>query len=101
MFREGNERMRAWPENQDAPPTEKLVFLYECADQNCRDHVSLTVPEYEAVRADPMHFAIVLGHERPDAERVVERSEGYAVIEKHENVRGIVEHTDPRRGADS
>jgi hypothetical protein len=97
MFREGNERMSAWEESQGASPTESLRFLCECADPECREHVSLTMPEYEAVRVDPMHFAIVPGHERPDTERVLETHESYAVIEKHEDVRGIAEETDPRR----
>ena len=52
--------------------------------------------EYEKVRADPMHFALVSGHECPEAERVVEEYEGYVVIEKHEDVRRVVERTDPR-----
>jgi hypothetical protein len=56
----------------------------------------LTMPEYEAVRRDPMHFAVVGGHETPDVETVVERREGYVVIEKHEDVRGIAEQTDAR-----
>jgi hypothetical protein len=96
MFREGNERMRAWPEREEAPATDKLLFLCECADPKCREHVSLTRPEYEAVRADPTHFAVVDGHEIPDAERVVERHEGHVVIEKNEEVHGIAEDTDPR-----
>jgi hypothetical protein len=98
MFREGNERMSAWQERQEAPGTEKLRFLCECADRACREHVSLTMPEYEAVRADPMHFAIVPGHDRPDVETVIERYDNYVVIEKDEDVRGIAERTDPRTG---
>jgi hypothetical protein len=97
MFREGNERMSAWPERRDAPSTEKLSFFCECADPDCRGHVSLTMSEYEAVRQDPMHFAIVSGHEIRDAERVIERHEDFAVIEKHEDVRPIAEGRD-RRG---
>jgi hypothetical protein len=33
MFREGNQRMSAWPERRDAPPTDSLTFLCECADR--------------------------------------------------------------------
>jgi hypothetical protein len=98
MFREGNERMSAWQEHQDAPPTKTLAFLCECADRDCRKYISMTLPEYEAVRADPMQFAIVPGHEVPEAEEVVERYEDYAVIKKDEDVRGIAEQTDPRGG---
>lgn len=96
MFREGNERTSAWEEHQAAPPEQKLSFMCECADPECRERVPLTMPEYERVRADPMHFAIVPGHELPDAENVIERHDDYAVIEKHEDVRGIAERTDPR-----
>src|SRR3954453_5799255 len=96
MFREGNERTSAWEEHQAGPPEEKHSFMWECAHPEFRERVPLTLPEYERVRADPMHFAIVPGHELPEAETVVERYDDYAVIEKHEDVRGIAERTDPR-----
>jgi hypothetical protein len=85
--------MSRCPEHQGAHTTDVLVFLYECADPSCREHVSMTQPKYEAVRANPMHFAIVSGHERPEAERVIELHEDYAVIEKHEEVRHIATGT--------
>jgi len=56
----------------------------------------MTMPEYETVRADAMHFAVVPGHEVPDVESVVERYDAYVVIEKDEDVRDIAEATDPR-----
>jgi hypothetical protein len=97
MFREGNERMALWRERRDAPPSEKLWFLCECADADCREHVPMTMPEYETVRADAMHFAVVPGHEVPDVESVVNRYDAYVVIEKDEDVRDIAEATDPRK----
>lgn len=98
MFREANERVSAWPERENAAPTDELACFCECADRECRQHIKLTVPEYEALRAESMHFAIVPGHERPDADRVIQRSERYAVVEKYEDVREIAEATDPRTG---
>src|SRR3712207_7594165 len=98
LFRKGNERMSSWPERQEAPPSAKLTFLCECADVECRQHVYMTMPAYEAVRADPMRFVVVSGHELASTEAVVERHEGYVVVEKHEEVRDITERTDPRRG---
>jgi hypothetical protein len=95
-FRTANERMNAWSERADAR-TEPHGFLCECADDDCRTWLKLTAREYEAVRADPMRFLIVPGHERPDAERVIERHDHYAVIEKYEEARRIVEGRDPRR----
>lgn len=96
MFREGNERMNAWPERQEAPQTEEQPFLCECADPDCRKHLSITSAEYEAVRKDAMHFVIVPAHQRPDAESVVEQTDRYMVVEKHEDVRALAERTDPR-----
>ena len=45
-----------------------------------------------------MHYAIVPGHERPDTERVIQRNERFAVVEKYEDVREIAEETNPRTG---
>jgi len=57
----------------------------------------LTRPEYEAVRSEPTRFAVLPGHVFSRAERVVEEHDGYLTVEKNEDVRGIVEETDPRR----
>jgi hypothetical protein len=92
-FREGNERMHAWPERQDASPGERFVFLCECGDADCRGRIQLTRPEYEAVRADEMRFAVLVGHVFPDAERVLHEHDRYLVVEKHEDVRAILDET--------
>ena len=42
----------------------------------------MTVAEYERVRADPTHFAVLPGHEIPDVEDVVGRNEGFLVVRK-------------------
>jgi hypothetical protein len=98
LFRAGNERMRAWPENEErAARGERLVFLCECGRRRCPASVRLTGPEYEAVRADPARFVIAHGHEFPDAEDVVEEHEGYVVVSKHDDVRALVERMDLRR----
>jgi hypothetical protein len=96
LFREANERMTAWPERAEAGPAERLTFYCECAEASCKQHLSLTPEEYESVRASSRHFAIVAGHEYPDAERVIESHDRYVVIEKAEDVTSLVEATDPR-----
>jgi hypothetical protein len=99
MFRVVNERVTAWPERQAAPATEKLMFYCECADQKCFERVYLTPPEYEAIRADSTRFAVADGHVFPEAERVVAKPDGYEVVEKNEDLRGLLERIDPRKGA--
>ena len=55
--------------------------------------------EYERVRSEPHRFAVFPGHELPDVEVVVERRDGYAVVQKNEGApERIAERTDPRTG---
>lgn len=92
-FREGNERMHAWPERTEASSTKRFMFLCECGNPDCGGRMWLTNAEYEGVRADEMRFAVLVGHVVPDAERVLKEHEGYLVVEKNADVRAIVEQT--------
>jgi hypothetical protein len=57
-------------------------WVCECADESCFQRMAMTVAEYEAVRAHPARFPVLPGHELLDVEAVVERHEGYVVVEK-------------------
>lgn len=96
LYRIANERMRAWPERQ-AAESEEAKYLCECADTGCRELVSMTSDEYEAVRANSRRFVIAPGHVYPEAERVAEQHEDYAVVEKFPQVAHVVDAMDPRR----
>jgi hypothetical protein len=63
----------------------------ECGNASCREGVPLSRGEYLAVRGHPRHFAVVPGHEIPDVETVVERHDGYLVIEKPADVDHILQ----------
>jgi hypothetical protein len=83
LFRAGNDRMMAWPENEErARRGETLTFLCECADSRCRKPVRLTAAQYEAVRGDPRRFLVAQGHEITEAED--------RVVRKHEDVGDLV-----------
>lgn len=94
-FREINERLRvdlrALPDD-DAP----VEFVCECGRSDCAQPVPLTLSEYEAVRAGPLDFAIVPGHESPDVEDVVDVNDRFARVRKHPESAPIVRATDPR-----
>jgi hypothetical protein len=92
-FRIANDRMAAWEE--PSPGAAELYFC-ECAKLDCREKVSLTRAQYEAVRARPEHFVVVPGHDVPDVEDVVEGGDGHAVVEKPAAVMDLVRGTDPR-----
>jgi hypothetical protein len=96
-FRDVNEGIARgqWPGEQDAP----AGYRCECARLGCTELVELTPREYESVRADSRHFVVLPGHEIADAERVVERQDGYLVVEKIDEAGRVAEATDPRTDA--
>ena len=83
LFRKVNEQARAL-HDEPRDRGERLTILCECGNDSCVDRISLPAAEYEQVRADVTHFAVVPGHELPDVETVVRRANGYLVVEKRE-----------------
>jgi hypothetical protein len=96
VFRAMNERMLASDKRRKAPADGRHVIVCECGEEACRARVYLSRAEYEAVRASPIRFAVLPGHEVPEAERVVEERDGYLVVEKFERLRYVAEQSDPR-----
>jgi hypothetical protein len=82
LFREVNERIK--DVNEDAPAGAESNYVCECGDPECTDPVSLTLVEYEEVRRDPRHFAVLPGHVVPDVEVVVARNDRFAVVRKND-----------------
>ena len=93
FFREVNERLerleRSFAETQTG-------FMCECSREACAQLLSLNLREYEAVRADPRHFAIVPGHETLAIEHVVKLGGRYSVVEKIGLSGEIAAGADPR-----
>jgi hypothetical protein len=95
LFREVNERIKQV--NVSLATAETTDFLCECGDESCTQPISLTLAEYESVRADGTHFAVVAGHTLPDVERVIASNRRYAVVAKTDpDAVRIVEAEDPR-----
>jgi hypothetical protein len=94
VFREVNEGIARgrWPGEEDA----SVAFRCECARLGCNQMVELSPREYERVRAHSRHFIVVPGHELPGAENVVERADGYVVVEKTGPAGTSAEESDPR-----
>lgn len=82
LYRDANERIERAAEAHDFG--EQIPFICECADPSCTDIVPLTLNEYEEIRASPVHFFNVPGHEvRNQAHlQVVLRRPGYVIVEK-------------------
>jgi hypothetical protein len=97
-FRNANEKIARAAEGTDV---EQVPFICECADERCTEIVRLTLAEYEHVRADGRRFMKAPGHEVnavPHA-RVIERHDGYLVVEKVGEAAEIAEELDPREQA--
>lgn len=95
LFREVNERIKQV--NAGLATIEATDYLCECGDDGCTDPISLTMAEYEAVRAEPTHFAVVSGHVVPESEQVVASTHRYSVVAKTDpDAVKVVVAEDPR-----
>jgi hypothetical protein len=75
------------------------IYVCECGDAACRDPISLSRLEYEAVRAQATWFALAVNHENPELDRVVEEHDRFTVVEKWlREAASIARGTDPRSG---
>lgn len=95
VFREVNEGIERgqWP----GEPSKPVRFRCECARLGCNLLIELTLAAYEAIRANPRRFMTIDGHQVAELERVVERHEGYIVVEKLDEAGEFAAKEDPRR----
>ncbi|MDX6412917.1 MAG: hypothetical protein QOG06_2444 [Gaiellaceae bacterium] len=82
IFRDANERIEEAARRYDR--TERVPFICECADPECRQLLVLSLEEYEGVRAESTHFIVLPGHEQSASEHVslVEERPEYHIVEK-------------------
>ena len=96
VFREVNERIEDLAEGFGLV-SQPLDLVCECGDGSCLQRITMTHAEYEELRSDSHRFAVYPGHESPDLEQVVDRREGYDIVQKEEGIpEQIAERTDPR-----
>ena len=60
----------------------RIDFVCECGRDACEVRVRMTCAEYGAVHAQDDRFALAPGHETDEIERVVERRDGYWIVDK-------------------
>jgi hypothetical protein len=81
-----DERAAGW-----AGDDQQFAFQCECGKSGCEGQVLMTLREYERVRSQRDRFAVVPGHETVDIEQVVERDDGYVIVDKRDEVEDLVE----------
>jgi hypothetical protein len=97
LFREVNERVEEITEEahgQSSPA--RIVFVCECGNMDCLEKIELTRSEYERIRANPKHFAVLPGHEDLRIARVVENNLRFVVAEKLGEADEMAIEHDPR-----
>jgi hypothetical protein len=94
LFREVNERIAEL--NQTFQVEGRAEFLCECSHDECKEPVSISIDEYEAVRRASTRFFVLPGHEDTSVESVVSRSERYVVVEKIGDAAAAANDLDPR-----
>ena len=72
-------------------------YMCECGDARCTERLLLASDEYERIRANPLWFFVVSGHDVPEVEEVVEEADRYTIVEKFGVAAHIAEERDPRR----
>ena len=98
VFREMNEWTEEATDERLGMDRPMDTYLCECSDSSCTDPINLTRDEYEAVRAEPIRFAIAVHHENPEIDRVLLENPRFATVEKLFGVCArIAMADDPRR----
>jgi hypothetical protein len=100
LFREVNERIAHLGQSSQAWSPGGMEFYCECGeDGGCGERIRMSLEAYERVRAQDDRFAVKPGHETPELERAVERTDDYVIVDKIPAAEPFVE--DDPRGAPS
>jgi hypothetical protein len=93
-YREVNEAIAKTAERFES---DEADFVCECADPNCAHRITAELDAYEDVRADPTHFLVAPGHDKPEIEVVVGGNDEYDVVQKFgATLERIVRSLNPR-----
>jgi hypothetical protein len=97
LFREVNERLErvAKQAEERGWPPEDGCFEFHCECGACPEKVQMTIAEYESVRSQDDRFTLHLGHDNPELEGVVERTDRYVVVDKY-GIAEVLVAGDPR-----
>jgi len=95
IFRDLNEKIEEGAERHGV--VSAVPYHCECGSSTCFETVELRPSEYERVARERYRFVICPGHENDQIEQVVERHEGYFVVEKIGEAREQIDRDHPRR----
>jgi hypothetical protein len=87
LLREVNERIEQLAEGkpsifEDLQRSRTIDIACECMDETCTASVTMTIVEYERIRADSNQFFVLPGHNVPAVEEIVDEDHRYVVVSK-------------------
>ena len=96
LYRQVNERLEDLNESFE-PVAGDFVAVCECGKLECFEQFAVPREVYERTRANADWFLVRPTHGEEDLERVVERHEGFWIVEKLPGEpRRLAKETDPR-----
>jgi hypothetical protein len=81
VFRSVNEQIQGLSRTLTAA-TETMSLVCECGTRSCADRFQVRPADYVEVRDDATLFLIKPGHDFPETETVIERTDAYWVVRK-------------------
>ncbi len=97
LFRAINERIEGVNE-AFGQITGDFEIVCECGSTDCIERILISEQDYEELRTDPTHFAVIPGHVAPSCEVVLARHDTYDLVEKIEEAAAVAERLDTRGG---
>ena len=96
IFRKANEKTHGHAEAVLEDGADPFPVICECAEETCTEVLRVPQREYERARSNPLLFFNAAGHDAAGGRwvEVVERHEGYVVVEKQGRAAEIVEMLD-------
>ncbi|MDX6480874.1 MAG: hypothetical protein QOG85_1384 [Gaiellaceae bacterium] len=91
LFREVNENIARLEERFGTSAGES-VFICECSNEQCTEHVPVDGSTYRKIREYPRRFLVLPGHVDDTVESVIEERPGYLIVEKTGAAGDIAEH---------
>jgi hypothetical protein len=83
IFREANLSVAEFIVEGENENTKTIIPFYcECSNRNCRKRIRLTPKQYQAMHQKRRYFIAIDGHEIPAIEKIIQKEEGFNVIEK-------------------
>jgi hypothetical protein len=98
MYRTVNREIEYAAQQQGDGPTDELELVCECGQPECTATLTLTIAEYDEIHRERDRFAVAPGHENPELEHVVERTDGYVVVDKFGEAEDVAEEEERREG---